>query len=343
MQISNKELKDILKRVEKGLTKLGKKDSLSALSTVQLKSSSEGVEITAHNNIDDYTPVSSISVNTGISSDHEGEIYLKKQDIAKIKKLKGDFDIDFKENTIKSGAFKIEKTRIFEPYEIEIKNLKESPVILSDEIKDNIHHVINVSDIKNPKWELNGVLLENKGNNLNIVATDTRMLSILNDDLKHEDFEVIPHKIPLENVNFKDVDFMLISENHLVIKEKNITHTIGIIKGKFPMYERIIPHENKVHIDLNKNDFNAAVKECNIFGHDITFENDEFTVYDDEENKIFYKHDFDFSDVNFTCNTALLNKALTGDEKLSIEFNDSNIPFTVNSGALKSVIMPIVF
>lgn len=339
MQFTSKELKDILKRVEKGITAYAAHDTETEYHSIEINSSNDTIEVIATNKDID----SQIILDTGIEAEIPGSVFLNKKDITKIKKLKTDFDFDFSNSTLKSGKFKIDLCKHYiDSASFELSNVVENPIILSSKVKKNISHIINVADKNNPKFELNGILIENVSNDLNIVSTDTRRLAILNDTLEYGDFSINPNKDALMLVNWNDVNFMLLSDKHLIIKEKNITHNIGLHNGKFPEYKRIVPKEQSKLIDIASCQFKNSLSECKIFGDDITInENLAFDVLNKNDDiEAEYNHSFDFEGINISFAIKYALEAING-EKITFGFNDTKLPFTIEGEGYKTVIMPI--
>jgi DNA polymerase-3 subunit beta len=341
MKITNKELKEILKRVEKSITIQDKNAIDDVFNSLEINSQNDTIEVIA-TNVDNN---SQIVLDTGLKAECKGNIFLNKKDITKIKKLKTDFVFDFENKVLNSGNFKINLLKNYnESFDFEVFNVVDTPIILSDKIKDNISNIINVADINNPKFELNGILIENVSNDLNIVSTDTRRLTILNDTLDFGDFTINPNKKALELVNWNDVNFMLLSEKHLIIKEKNITHNIGLIVGKFPEYKRIVPSGYNKTVKIASCQFKNALKECSVFGADMTInQNLSFDILskDGFDIEATYKHSFDFKDINISFMIKYVLEAINS-ETIEFCFNENNIPFTIIGDGYKTVIMPIV-
>lgn len=341
MRVTNKGLKEILKRVEKSITVQNKDNSETEYNCIEISNSGDTVEVIATNSETD----SQIIYDTGIESkeDATGSIFLNKKDVTKIKKLKSDFDFDFVAASLNSGKFNISLVKPHKSVEFGLNLVIEKPIMLSDKVKNNISHIIKVADKNNPKYELNGILIENISNDLNIVSTDTRRLAVLNDALDYNDFAINPNKHALELVNWLDVEFMLLSEKHLIIKEKNITHNIGLILGRYPEYKRIVPKEYSKTVKIASCQFKNMLDECKIFGGDLSInENSSIQIFDKDSVEATYKHNFDFEDINISFAINYASDAVGG-ENIDFCFNETNLPFTIDNGNYKTIIMPIYF
>ncbi len=109
-----------------------------------------------------------------------------------------------------------------------------------------------------PRIYFRGVLLERKDSVLNMVATDTRRLSLVRKQLETEGkLKII---LPLRLIEvmpsiFKDGDLKIIlSKNQVVIKADKTTLISQLLEGEFPDYEKVIPASNKQSTAIIKTD-----------------------------------------------------------------------------------------
>ena len=124
----------------------------------------------------------------------------------------------------------------------------------------------------NPKFELNGCLIDVKQDRINFIATDTRRLaltSISNSSLK-EIAIIIPKKaiIELQKLFFNELNIFL-NDKVLIVKSSNFKFFTKLINGKFPKYERIIPSQLKQKIELNKDMVIEKLKQVSIISQEI--------------------------------------------------------------------------
>jgi len=332
MKININDLKEIFKKVEKNISK----DRISQNGVMQImndvdenimiKSSSENTEI---------------MIDTGIKANKANEnLQISKIEITKIKKLSNNVKIDFSNKTVSDENFSIKlKNDIKISYfNDNIIDLCETPLFLTDKIKEGIPHVIKVADKNNPRDELNGVLFNCLNNSLDIVSTDTRRLCITSDTCKSDDFEVIPNKIGLEFVDWLKVDYILRSKKHLIIKEGNTTHKIKCFIGKFLNYKRIISKDfNNV---TTIKDAKKIFTDCKKFGTDISIIDKKIDILDNNLDYVanYKKSTLDIIDISI--NLKHLIDASVDDE---VEFCtvSNKLPIVIKNKSFDSISVPI--
>ena len=127
-------------------------------------------------------------------------------------------------------------------------------------------------DNNNPKFELNGALLNIKLSSTELVGTDTRRLartSLLNHN-QQEFSIIIPKKAILEIQKlFIDQINIFYDETNLIIQSKSYYFFSRLINGNYPDYQRIIPTENKITINLPKKEMLDSIKMITTISQEI--------------------------------------------------------------------------
>jgi len=122
-------------------------------------------------------------------------------------------------------------------------------VISSSLLLDMIKKTSYCINPEEPRMYFRGVLIEKKNNVLNMVATDTRRLSLVKKEVQGE--SKIKIILPLRLIEvfpliFKDTDVsMAFSKNQITIKSDRTTLISQLLEGDFPDYEKVIPTPNK--------------------------------------------------------------------------------------------------
>jgi DNA polymerase-3 subunit beta len=209
-------------------------------------------------------------------------------------------------------------------------------------------------DINNPKYELNGALLDIKENKTYFVGTDTRRLAIveLENQTNQELDLIIPKKAIIEIQKlFLDKIDIFYDENSIVVKNEQFFLYSRLINGKFPDYQRIIPKDTKFNLTIPKKEILEAMKVINIISPEIkiTFENNLITLEslnsDIQEAKTTIQTAINI-DSSFTL--AVNSKYLfdfisqVDEDSFIIGLNEPNMPFVVKSQNFLTVIMPIL-
>ncbi|MDR1458977.1 MAG: DNA polymerase III subunit beta, partial [Bacteroidales bacterium] len=209
-------------------------------------------------------------------------------------------------------------------------------------------------DNNNPKFELNGALIDIKNNFVNFVATDTRRLAIFKKERQTDtNFSlIIPKKAIVEfGKLFSNNIEIFYDENTLIAKSEEFTFFTKLINGKFPDYERIIPKEKHFRIQLNREKMIESIKQIAIISNEIkiTFKpkNIIFESLNDENIEAKTEIEFDTGlseDINLSFNSRYMLDFLSNIEEsnFGLGFNDSSLPFTLEAKDFITIVMPIV-
>lgn len=208
-------------------------------------------------------------------------------------------------------------------------------------------------DSNNPKFELNGAMLDIKQDYINIVGTDTKRLSIFKFETPTQsEFSIIIPKKAISEIQklFFDKIEIYYDENILIAQSSNFEFFTKLINGKYPDYERVVPKEIKKRIMLNRDKMVDGIKTISMLSDTmkislapdhITFES---IIEDNSEAKTTIDYQTGLEEEIFV---GIKNKYLLDflssieDEEFELGFNDVNLAFTVSSRELKTVIMPI--
>ncbi|MDO5045619.1 DNA polymerase III subunit beta [Campylobacter sp.] len=208
-------------------------------------------------------------------------------------------------------------------------------------------------DTNNPKYELNGALIDIKQNYINIVGTDTKRLSVFRFETPTQsEFSLIIPKKAISEIQklFYDKIEIYYDENILIAQSANFEFFTKLINGKFPDYDRVIPKEIKKRLKLSRDKMIEGIKTISILSdimkiifapQTITFES---IIEDNSEARTVIDFQTGLDEEFFVgVRNRYLIDFLTNIEEDSFElgFNDSNMAFTVSSNELKTVIMPI--
>ncbi len=208
-------------------------------------------------------------------------------------------------------------------------------------------------DNNNPKYELNGALIDIKSNQINFVSTDTRRLavsSLLN--VSNDETQIIIPKKAIIEIQKLFLDDAIISydETNLILSSNNIKFFTKLINGKFPDYERIIPTNLKHSFQLSKSSLVESIKLITSLKPNIkmTFSNDNIifeSVDEDSEAKTVLDVTLTLEESFYIAVNSkyLLDFLSTStNENITVGFNESNLPFYLEDDKFKTIIMPII-
>ncbi|RXK01697.1 DNA polymerase III subunit beta [Arcobacter sp. CECT 8989] len=236
-------------------------------------------------------------------------------------------------------------------------------LILNENLKDlsistinfinSIRKITPSIDNNNPKFELNGALIDIKNSKINFVSTDTRRLAIsfLENISNAEDQIIIPKKAIIEIQKlFLDDAKISFDENNLVVTSNNMKFFTKLINGKFPDYERIIPQSLKHNLSIPKNILVESIKlVTSLFSNiKVTFKPNSIifeSLDEDTESKTQIDIELNIDqEFYLAVNAKYLLDYLsqTNNENVKIGFNESNLPFYLEDEKFYTIVMPIV-
>ncbi len=209
-------------------------------------------------------------------------------------------------------------------------------------------------DTNNPKFELNGALIDIKEDKINFVATDTRRLAIVTlEQTMEKSFNlIIPKKaiIEIQKLFFDDIT-MYYDETYLIIKSGSYLFFTKLINGKFPDYERIIPKSLNYTLTLPKDKMVEAIKQITIASNEIklTFLKDRIIFKSLSQENIEAQTEIEIPTpfeekfvmaVNSRYILDFLNNIDTTEFTMGI--NEAELPFELASQNFITIVMPIV-
>ncbi len=218
----------------------------------------------------------------------------------------------------------------------------------------NLKKIAPAIDTNNPKFELNGALINIKENSTDLVGTDTRRLAIATIESNNEQplSLIVPKKAILEIQKlFLDQIDIYYDETNLIINNNNYFFFTRLINGKFPDYERIIPSTIKHQIVLPKKEMIDAIKMITPISQEIrmTLLSNSIIFHslssDNVEAKTEIELDTGLEDkfeISFNSKYLLDFISQVVNNEFLMEFNEPSLPFIVKNNNFITIIMPIV-
>ena len=218
---------------------------------------------------------------------------------------------------------------------------------------NSIKKITPAIDSNNPKFELNGSLVDIKEDKINFVATDTRRLAVSHlENISNQAMQIIiPKKAIIEIQKlFFDETKISYDEVNLILSNNNYTFFTKLINGKFPDYARIIPTSLKNNFTLSKSILVESIKlitslkpniKITFSPTNILFE----SVDEDSESKTQIDINLNIEETFYIAvNSKYLLDFLssTNNENIKIGFNASNLPFYLEDDKFMTIIMPII-
>jgi len=224
----------------------------------------------------------------------------------------------------------------------------------SQKLISSLKKITPAIDNNNPKFELNGALIDISKDAISIVSTDTRRLALVNieNNSSEELSLIIPKKaiIEMQKLFFNAIEIYY-DNTHLIIKSDQYTFFTKLINGKFPDFTRIIPKETNFNLSIPKALMIDAIKQITTISNDlkITFENSVIIFESLSEDNIEAKTEVQFNTPFTEPFVLAINSkyildflAQINTSEFNIGINESNLPFVVSSEDFKTIVMPIV-
>ncbi|NOR55773.1 MAG: DNA polymerase III subunit beta [Sulfurovum sp.] len=218
----------------------------------------------------------------------------------------------------------------------------------------NLKKISPAIDSNNPKFELNGALINISSTSTDLVGTDTRRLAIatIPGENGNELSLIVPKKAILEIQKlFLDQIDIYFDETNLIISNETYFFYTRLINGKFPDYQRIVPTSTKHQITLPKREMIDAIKMITTISQEIKmilltdtiiFESlsaDNVEAKTELEINTGLNEKFELS---FNSKYILDFISQVNQNEFTIEFNEPSLPFIVKDDNFITIIMPIV-
>lgn len=271
----------------------------------------------------------------------DGEINLEvKNDILFISQSHSNFKLPtFSYNEFPAFPTYAEKSRI---------------LIDSHSLIESLKKITPSIDTNNPKFELNGALIDIKENGINFASTDTRRLAVVNIENQNSNqlSIIIPKKaiIEIQKLFFDNIE-LYYDETSLIIHSNEYTFFTKLINGKFPEYSRIIPKDISKSLTLPKAKMIESIKQITTISTDvkITFLENSITFESLSDDNIEAKTEINYTTGFTSAFVIAINSRYLLDflnsinsSEFEIGLNESNLPFVLIDGNFKTVVMPIV-
>jgi DNA polymerase-3 subunit beta len=232
----------------------------------------------------------------------------------------------------------------------------DKPQITLDSLSliQNLKKISPAIDTNNPKFELNGALINIKSDGTDLVGTDTRRLAIatIPGNNAQELSLIVPKKAILEIQKlFLDQIDIFFDETNLIISNGNYFFYTRLINGKFPDYQRIVPSSVKHTVSLPKKEMIDAIKMITTISQEIkmTLLSDTIIFHSLSADNVEAKTEIELStgltekfEISFNSRYILDFISQIDKNEFLMEFNEPSLPFIVKDENFITIIMPIV-
>ncbi len=334
---------------------LEKKDTSQITSHVYLHASNNSLTLKATDlEIGFMVNTTEVNITQDGSITANGKKFL---DIVRILK-DGDINLEVKNNMLhisqahsnfKLPTFSYEEFPKFPSYEGKPRISIESHTLI-----ESLKKITPAIDTNNPKFELNGALIDIQKDVINFASTDTRRLAVVHIKKQNERelSLIIPKKaiIEIQKLFFDNIE-LYYDETNLIIHSQQYTFFTKLINGKFPEYTRIIPKEVAHTLLLPKAVMIDSIKQITTISSDvkITFSSNLISFESLSDDNIEAKTEINFTTPFTTPFSLAINSRYLLDflnsinsSEFTISLNESNLPFVLTDENFKTVVMPIV-
>lgn len=224
----------------------------------------------------------------------------------------------------------------------------------SHSLIESLKKITPCIDTNNPKFELNGALIDIKQDGINFASTDTRRLAVVNitNQTSNELSIILPKKaiVEIQKLFFDNIE-LYYDETNLIIHSAQYTFFTKLINGKFPEYSRIIPKDIANNLLLPKAAMIENIKQITTISSDvkITFLNDTISFESLSDDNIEAKTQMNFqtgftNEFSIAINSKYLLDFLNtiNSSEFNIGLNEGNLPFILSDENFRTVVMPIV-
>jgi DNA polymerase-3 subunit beta len=218
----------------------------------------------------------------------------------------------------------------------------------------NLKKISPAIDTNNPKFELNGALINIQNTQTDLVGTDTRRLAIASLEMtsQTELSLILPKKAILEIQKlFLDKIEIFYDETTLIIRNENYLFYTRLINGKFPDYKRIIPSTIKHRFELPKKGMIDAIRMITPISQEIkiTFDGDAVSFHSISADNVEAKTKIEVQtgmkepfEIAINSKYMLDFLAQADHDTFEIGLNEPTLPFMVKDDNFMTIIMPIV-
>jgi len=251
---------------------------------------------------------------------------------------------------VKAGRSKVKVKIVHQVQEIVIPK-SENYLDINEEFVSNLKKVFHSISNDNPKFELNGVLVQIKNNKLNLVATDTKKLSVITTNSNNNEIEILIPKEACKSIISLFGNSNVIAEyddTYITVKTNTVVYSSRLINGKFPDWQRIVPKDYAQYFTIARKKLLELVKEASIFEKNISINisNGKIILKDNDDNtEVIEVCNDDSVNINFNIDANIVIDFLTSFdlENVKICFNEANLPIILEADeSYKEICMPII-
>jgi len=216
-----------------------------------------------------------------------------------------------------------------------------------------LKHISPAIDNNNPKFELNGALIDIQENITQLVGTDTRRLAVASiENISENQLSIIIPKKAIIEIQKLFIDQIEIyyDETNLIIVNSNYLFFTRLINGNYPNYQRIIPKDKKYSITLPKTEMTNSIKMITAISQEIKIIFNQNSIIFNSlapdniqaKTELVISTPLDNFELNVNSRYLLDFISQVEGEEFEILLNEPTLPFVLKEKKFITVIMPII-
>lgn len=250
---------------------------------------------------------------------------------------------------LKSGRSKVKIDTLAETQEIVITKGAGSEFDFTPQLAQ-LGQVLHAVDVNNPRYELNGVLMEINKGVFSIVGTNTKRLVSLTSRTQEQDMRIVVPKQSVTYITklFNKLDATAeVSSDRISVFSDFIDFSTKLISADYPDWKKIMPKDFEQSIVLERVKMIELIKEAAIFHSKLTVSIKEGKIkLTDIEKETEVIDDFEAEANIFfgiDSNDVLDFLESTDEEYVNLRYNQHNLPVMFEAHAnYKEVMMPYI-
>jgi DNA polymerase-3 subunit beta len=229
-------------------------------------------------------------------------------------------------------------------------------------LREAIERTIFAAARENTRYAINGVLWQQSGKKLQLVATDGRRLALSSASLEKASGEDASAIIPLKPLNLltrlhfsaDDLLDVRLLPNQIIMRSDRATISSVLVEGRFPKWEDVVPHDLDKRLTLPTTKLLSGVTRAALLA---SVESKGIKVHLDQNKMVLSSRsaeqgeatvqlevpDYSGGEVTIGFNPEFLRDALkVCEETVTLELKEGAKPAVVSSGPrFKYVVMPV--
>ncbi len=231
--------------------------------------------------------------------------------------------------------------------------------IHGDDFDEAVHKTVFATAKGDTRYALNGIYINISENHAEFVASDTHRLSLVKKKIRNPDGVAAEGIMLTKGMTTlaklaagNDVVEIRVTANEMLAKTPNSMIVIRRVEGMFPRYRDVIPPKSDAHFTVSKEELMRSLHSIGLMSSDesksVLFTVSEGAVglsssSENGEGNLRLDAEVAGDGVEVKFNYVFLIDALKNlaDEKVTVQYKDSDNPARIDAGDFMYVLMPI--